>query len=247
MPMTNVQRPTTDDQPVLEMSDVVKDYRGLRPLRVQRLSLSPGEQVAVLGMDAPAAEMMTTLLTGAALPDHGTISVLGISTMGIANADQWLQLVDRIGLVTDRAALLELFTVVQNLAMSFTLSIDPPTADVRERVTALAADVGLSEALWDQRVADLEAVDKTRVRLGRALALEPKLLLLEHPTAQVARSGVRPLARDIKATAARRGLTTLALTGDEDFVETMGLRVMQWDAARGTLRERARGWWPFRT
>lgn len=228
------------------MSEVIKDYRGLRPLRVQQLSLAPGEQITVVGMDAPAAEMMTTLLTGAALPDQGSIRVLGTSTTGITNADQWLKLVDRIGLVTDRAALLELFTVVQNLAMSFTLSIDPPPDEVRERVTTLAADVGLSESLWDRRVADLDAVDKTRVRLGRALALDPRLLLLEHATAQVARSDVRPLARDINAAAARRRLTTLVLTGDEDFVAAMGLRVMQWDAAKGTLRERARSWWPFR-
>lgn len=237
----------TNDDPILEMSDVVKDYRGLRPLRVQRLSLGSGDQIAVVGMDAHAAEMMTTLLTGAALPDQGSIHVLGTSTTGIENSDQWFQLVDRIGLVTDRAALLDLFTVVQNLAMSFTLSIEPLPEAVRERVTVLAADVGLSEALWDRRVADLDAVDKTRVRLGRALALDPKLLLLEHPTAQVARTAVRPLAHDIKATAARRGLATLVLTGDEDFVEAMALRVMRWDAATGTLRERARGWWPFRT
>jgi ABC-type transporter Mla maintaining outer membrane lipid asymmetry ATPase subunit MlaF len=240
------QPPIAADPSILRMSDVVKDYRGLRPLRVQRLSLVSGDQIAVVGMDAPAAEMLTTLVTGAALPDQGSVHVLGMSTTGIGNADQWLQLVDRIGLVTDRAALLELFTVVQNLAMSFTLSIEPPPDAVRARVTALAADAGLPEALWDTRVADLDPVDKTRVRLGRALALEPTLLLLEHPTAQVARSDVRPLARDIKATTARRRLTTLVLTGDEDFVEAMALRVMRWDAATGTLRERARRWWPFR-
>ena len=235
-----------NDPPVLEMADVVKDYRGLRPLRVQRLSLAPREQVAVVGMDAPAAEMMTTLVTGAALPDQGTIQVLGMSTTGITNTDEWLRLVDRIGLVTDRATLLELFTVVQNLAMSYTLSIEPLADTVRARATALAAEVGLSESRWDTRVADLDAHDKTRVHLGRALALEPTLLLLEHPTAQVARAAVRALARDIKATAGRRGLATLALTGDEEFVQTMGLRVMQWDPARGTLRERTRNWWPFR-
>lgn len=237
----------TPNQPVLEISDVVKDYRGLRPLRLQRLRLAPGEQIAIVGMDAPAAEMMTTLVTGAAVPDEGTVQVMGMSTTGISNADDWLRLVDRIGLVTERAALLELFTVVQNLAMSFTLSIDPPPDPIRARATALATEVGLSESLWDARVADLDADDKTRVRLGRALALDPALLLLEHPTVQVARAGVRPLGRDIGATAVRRGLTTLALTSDEDFVDAMGLRAMQWDPAKGTLRERARGWWPFRS
>lgn len=237
----------TGDQPVLVLADVVKDYRGLRPLRVQRLSLAPGEQIAVVGMDAAAAEMMAALVTGAALPDQGSVHVLGLSTSGIGNAEEWMQHVDRIGLVTDRAALLDAFTVVQNLAMSFTLAIDPPADAIRARVVELATEVGLAEASWDARVGDLEAADRTRVRIGRALALDPTLLLLEHPTAQVARASVAALAREIRASAARRGLALLALTGDEDFVDAIGLPVLQWDAAKGTLRERSQRWWPFRS
>lgn len=234
-------------QPVIEVTDLVKDYRGLRPLRMQRLTLHAGDSVAVLGMDEPSAEMMTTLLTGAVAPDRGAISVLGTVTADLKDTDEWLQLVERIGLVSDRAALLEMFTVIQNLALPFTLDVDPVAADVRSRASALATEVGLPDTTWDQPVASLDGAFKTRVRLGRALSLDPSVLVLEHPTAVVEREAVKTLAGDIRTVAARRALTTLTLTADAEFANAVGARVLHWDAAHGTLQERRRGWWPFRT
>lgn len=230
---------------VVDVSDVIKDYRGLRPLRMARLSLAAGDHIAVLGMDEPSAEMMTTLLTGAVAPDRGAISVLGTPTADLKDTDEWLKLVEQIGLVSDRAALLEMFTVTQNLALPFTLEVDPVPADVLERVRALASEVGLPEPTWHQPVASLDGAFKTRVRLARALALDPRLLVLEHPTALVDRTAVRQLAQDIQMVAHRRRLTALTLTGDAEFAERVGARVLQWDPARGTLQERRRGWWPW--
>ena len=56
---------------VLELSHLVKDYRGLRPLRVDRFVLSDLDQTAIVGLDRPAAETLINLITGAALPDSG--------------------------------------------------------------------------------------------------------------------------------------------------------------------------------
>jgi ABC-type transporter Mla maintaining outer membrane lipid asymmetry ATPase subunit MlaF len=232
---------------VLDIVSVVKDYQGLRPLRIERLSLAPGDQVALIGMDAPAAEMMTTLVTGAALPDTGTIQVVSTATAGLETSDDWLRLVDKIGLVTDRAALLDMMTVEQNLALSFTLDIEPPPEDVRQRVAALATEVGLPEDTWRQPVAELDGTGRARVRLARAIALGPSLLLLEHPTAQVGRPDVAALGHDIRAVVHRRQLTTLAMTADFDFVDAMGLRAMNWEPATGRVHERKRGWWPWRS
>ena len=48
--------------PVLELSAVIKDYRGLRPLRIDYLAIEPGEQLAVLGFDRPSAEVLINLI-----------------------------------------------------------------------------------------------------------------------------------------------------------------------------------------
>jgi len=66
--------------PVLELTDVSKDYHGLRPLRIANLSVHRGEQVALVGFDQPSAEVFVNLVTGATLPDRGTVCLLGRAT-----------------------------------------------------------------------------------------------------------------------------------------------------------------------
>jgi ABC-type transporter Mla maintaining outer membrane lipid asymmetry ATPase subunit MlaF len=232
--------------PALDIAALVKDYRGLRPLRLQRLTLEAGAQLAILGFDEPTAEMMTTLITGAAVPDAGVLRVLGTSTADIADSTQWLELVDRIGIVTNRAALLDGLSVIQNLAMPFTLDIEPPPADVRERAARLASEAGLPSASWERPVGDLAGDLRARLRIARAVSLDPALILMEHPTADVPRDAVRHLASDVKQVIERRGIAALTLTADEMFAENVSQQVVTWDPASGALRVHRRAWRPWR-
>jgi ABC-type transporter Mla maintaining outer membrane lipid asymmetry ATPase subunit MlaF len=232
--------------PVLEIAGLVKDYRGLRPLRMTRLTLSPGEQIAVLGFDAPAAEMFTTLVTGALNPDEGTIHLLGLSTASLQNSDEWLRLVDRIGIITERVVLLDSMTVIQNLALPFTLTLEPPPDDARLRAESLAVEAGLPPSVWATAVGDLDGGLRTRVRLARAIAFDPALVLLEHPTARVDRSAVQGLGRDIRTVADRRGIATLTLTADQEFARAVARVVVTWSPADGGLRVPRRAWWASR-
>ncbi len=129
---------------VLEIEGLRKHYAGLRPLRVQQLSVASGERVAVDGFDGPAAELLVNLVTGATLPDEGVVRTFGRSTAEIASGDEWLASLDRFGIVSDRAVLLEASTLAQNLAMPFTLEIDPVAPHTLATVTALAGDCGIS-------------------------------------------------------------------------------------------------------
>src|SRR5688572_15748500 len=114
-----------DAEPVLRIERVTKNYQGLRPLRLASLVLLPGERVAIAGLDAPAAEVLVNLVTGAAVPDDGDISILGRRTTAIEHADDWLAWLDLFGIVSERGVLLEGASVQQNLAMPYTLAIDP--------------------------------------------------------------------------------------------------------------------------
>jgi ABC-type sulfate/molybdate transport systems ATPase subunit len=94
----------------------------------------------------------------------------------------------------------------------------------------------------------MDGASHFRVRFGRAVALDPDILLLEHPTAQAERPAVAALARDASQVAAARGLAALAITGDEDFAYAFASRVLTLDAATGRLspaRQR-RGWFSGR-
>jgi ABC-type transporter Mla maintaining outer membrane lipid asymmetry ATPase subunit MlaF len=235
--------------PVLELADVLKNYHALRPLRVSGLSLQPGEHVALVGLDQHAAEVLINVVTGAVLPDRGEIRVHGRPTSSVKDSTEWLALVDRFGIVSERAVLLDGLTVVQNLALPFSLDIEPPDAALRDRAIALGRDVGLAEADWDRRLNELTAAGRLRVRLGRALALDPDVVLLEHPSAGLDRTDIVSLGRDIRARLERRRraegleLASLTLTADPEFADAVATRVLVLDPASGRLTDRRRRGW----
>jgi ABC-type polar amino acid transport system ATPase subunit len=222
--------------PVLEIVDLSKDYRGLRPLRMRDLTARAGESIAIIGFDQPSAEVFVGLVTGASLPDSGEVRLFGRSTRSIGDSAEWLSIVDRVGIVSDRAVLLDRFSVTQNLAMPFTLDIEPPPADVRVRAEALAEESGIPQARWPDAVAAGGAPVRTRVRLGRALALDPQLLLLEHATATLDLDEADAFGRDVKAIAIRRQIAVVCATADKRFARAVGTRVVTLDAASGRLR-----------
>jgi len=227
---------------ILALAGVSKDYHGLRPLRVKELIVHSGERVAIVGLDHVMAEVFVNLATGAALPDVGDIQVFGRSTSTIVNGDEWLTIVDRFGLVSDRVVLLNSLSVLQNLAVPFTLEIDPPSDEALVRAIALASEVGLPESDWAKPVAALPAPSSTRVRLGRALALDPAIVLLEHPTVGVARIHADTLGDTIKRISTKRRAAVLALTADRTFASAIADRVLTLDPATGRLTDRRRRW-----
>ena len=227
---------------VIEMTGVSKAYGGLRPLRIHQLTVGPAERVAIVGFDQPSAEVFVNLTTGATLPDAGTVSLFGRSTAAIADCADWLAVVDRFGIVSGRAVLLDTLTVTQNLAMPFTLDIEPPADDVRARAEALAAEAGLAPAVWARPVGDADAASRARIRLARSLALDPRVLLLEHVSAQLDPESARAFAADVRAIAARREAAVIALTADEAFATVVAARVLTLEPATGRLAERRRRW-----
>jgi len=228
---------------ILEIADLSKDYHALRPLRLQQLTIGAAESYAIVGVDQIAAEALVNLITGATLPDAGEVQLFGRRTSSITDSADWLSIVDRVGIVTDRAVLLDQLTVTQNLAMPFTLEVEPPPDEVRAQAEALAAEVRVAREAWAQPVASTTADVRARVRLGRALALDPALLLLEHASATLASTEAAAFGRDVRAIAERRGAAVLVLTADESFAIAAAARVFRFEAASGRLTpRRARRW-----
>lgn len=229
--------------PVLEIAGVSKAYGGLRPLRIESLRVDEGEHVAILGFDAPTAEVFLNLVTGASLPDAGEVSIFGRSTSRIADSADWLSTIDRFGIVSERAVLLEQLTVVQNLALPFTLDIEPPPDAIRSQAETLAAEVRLPPTTWEKPVADLDATGRLRVRLGRALALGPGVLLLEHASAACEPNAVVPVGREIHAIGERRPVAIVAATADARFAQAVATRVLILEPATGRLRDQSSRRW----
>ena len=71
--------------PVVQCTGVIKDYRGLRPLRLLDLQVPAGDRVVIGGIDVIGAEVVTNLINGATLPDEGEVRVFGQATHDITD------------------------------------------------------------------------------------------------------------------------------------------------------------------
>ena len=220
---------------LLEMRNLTRAYQGLRPLRVRELQVAPGTVLHLTGFDAEAAEMFVHLLTGAALPDEGDVRLFGTNTRDITDAEGWLRSLDALGLVSHRAVLVDMLSVRQNMAMPLTLQIDPMSAEVRAQVDALAREAGVAESVLDRPLGTIDPETHVRVRLARALAQSPALIVAEHPTVGVPREVVARLARDVAAVARRRQAALVTLTADPDWAGHAGGDVLTLSAKTGEL------------
>ena len=220
---------------LVEFVGVVKQYQALRPLRLADLRIAPASIVSVQGFDALAAEVLVNLMTAAMRPDEGDVRLFGRSTAEIADYEAWLAMLDGLGLLSERAVLLGQCTVAQNLALPITLAIDPIDPAVVPRVEALADEVGIPPRALATPVYQAAPDVVQRVRLGRALALDPRLLVAEHPSATLPREGVQAFARDLARVVTARGAALLSISADREFTKALGGQALTLDPKNGVL------------
>jgi lipoprotein-releasing system ATP-binding protein len=235
------------DEPVLRIVQVRKQYSALRPLRLNDLAVAPGERVALSGLDAGAAEVLVNLVTGASVPDQGEVYVQGRSTAAIADGDEWLAWLDRFGIVSPRAVLLDAVTLLQNLAMPLTLQIDPIPQEVAATARTLARDAGIGDEWLDRPLAGLPASIRMRAHLARAVVLGPALLILEHPTATLEKGEGKAFGESVARVAAARNMAALIVSEDAEFSAAAATRRLSLHAASGDLKSQRRGFFrlPF--
>ena len=221
---------------LLEIHGLVKDYQALRPLRIRELVVTEGTIVSLDGLDAIAAQTFVHLVTGATLPDEGDVIMLGKNTRAITDGDAWLKSLDAIGMVTGRGILIDAFSVLQNIAMSFTLDVDPVDPRVVPQAGALARDVGIDAMLLDVPAGKTGPEIQMRVHLARALALGPKLLVAEHASASLPRHTVAAFGADLARVAQSRGLALVAITADDALAKAIGGQRLELVPATGELR-----------
>jgi putative ABC transport system ATP-binding protein len=220
---------------VIELRDVRKDYSGLRPLRIEYFALHPGQTVALIGFDRAAAEVLVNLISAATLPDAGDIEIFGSPTRQISDASAWFRSLDRFGILSERVVLVDELTVEQNLALPLSFEVDDMPPAVRSQIARIADEVGISSAQRGTSMKTVDAGVRMRVRLGKALALNPGVLLAEHPNAGVPPNEVARFGADLAAIAANRGLAMLVLTADTAFAAAVCKQVLTLRPSTGEL------------
>ena len=220
---------------MIRLTSVTKHYGGLRPLRIESFELLPKQRVALLGFDRAAAEVLVNLITAATLPDSGDVEIFGSPTHLITDSDTWFRSLDRFGILSDRVPLVDELSVEQNLALPLSLDVGNMSTDLRDRVARIADEVEITGAVRGKSMAGADATTRMRVRLGKALALDPPVVLAEHPNADVPSDEVGPLASVLKSIAGRREIAMLILTADRGFATAVSNRVLTLKPSTGEL------------
>ncbi len=162
--------------PLLTVTDLTKDFGGLRAVSRLSFDAEPGEILGLIGPNGAGKTTVFNLVTGFLRPSAGRILLEGRSVVGL-----------RPHAVT-RRGLARTFQVVKpfprlSVRENVTLAAFSHEA-ARRRAEALAAHVlervGLHDKL-DSLAADLTLGEQKRLEIARALATGPRLLLLDEP------------------------------------------------------------------
>jgi len=145
------------------------------------LTVESGETLAVLGRSGTGKSVLLKLIIGLQKPDSGSIRIHEQEITRL-NLDAMNDLRKKMGFLFQHAALYDSLTVEQNVAFPLKRHTRMTESDQRERVKELLAGVGM-EADLEKMPSELSGGMQKRVGLARALALEPRILLLDEPTA----------------------------------------------------------------
>jgi multiple sugar transport system ATP-binding protein len=128
-----------------------------------------------------------------------------------------------VAMVFKTGALYPRMSVSDNLAFGLKLR-KFPTAEIKRRVAETAAILGI-EPWLDRKPGSLSASERQRVALGRAIARQPKVFLLEEPLADLDRAATAPMRAEILRLHHRLQATIIYATHDPVEAMTMGDRV----------------------
>jgi len=214
---------------VLEVENLSKSFGGIDAVDNVNFTLAQGELLALIGPNGAGKSTCFNMLMGQIRPDSGSIRFEGRELSGMPSRQIWRLGVGRTFQIT---ATYPSMTVIENVqtaitshrGRSFSLFAGA-RALYRDDALALLDLVGMGEQA-DRPAAVLAYGDLKRLELAIALANDPKLLLMDEPTA-----GMAPAEREtLMALTARivtdRGLSVLFTEHDMDVVFAHAHRLM---------------------
>ena len=176
-------------RPLLELVGVTKRFGDLVANDDIRLSVAPGEVVAMLGENGAGKSTLMKIVYGLVRADEGSIFMDG-ELLDIGSPRDAMSA--GIGMVTQEFSLVETMTVTENVALSGVGLGRVDAAEARRRVLATMERVGVSIEP-DRLVSSLSIGERQRVEIVKALFHDCRVLILDEPTAVLTPQDVRAL------------------------------------------------------
>jgi osmoprotectant transport system ATP-binding protein len=208
-------------EPILDIRGVSYQVGGREILRNVNLHISQGETIVLLGRSGSGKTTLLRMINRLIEPSSGEIALDGKPLA------QWnpIRLRRGIGYVIQEGGLFPHRTVQQNIALVPRLEQWPP-ADIVARVTSLMTTMGLAPDRYAHRYPrQLSGGEKQRVGIARALAADPRVLLLDEPFAALDPITRYELQQHFLRLRAELGKTAIFVTHDVREALMMASRV----------------------
>jgi general L-amino acid transport system ATP-binding protein len=218
---------------MIEAHDVKKWFGNFQALKGISMSLGKGETVVIIGPSGSGKSTFIRTINRLERHDEGRIVVDGIEmTDDIRNISK---IRSEIGMVFQSFNLFPHLTVMQNITLAPRNVRRWPKRKAEEKGMQLLERVGIPEQA-DKYPAQLSGGQQQRVAIGRALAMEPKIMLFDEPTSALDPEMIKEVL-DVMEELAQSGMTMIVVTHEIGFARQAADRVVLFD--EGILVEQA--------
>ena len=193
--------------PTLGMRDISKSYAGVAALADVSFEVLAGEVHALLGENGAGKSTLMSVASGITPPDQGVISYRGSQLQRLSPA---LAAQLGIAIVHQHPAVLPDLTIEENLRVALPPKFFMAVDSIESALTDLMAGVGLDVHLKD-RVELLTVAQKHLLEVAKALAIGPRLLILDEPTAPLGQESVDLLFSRVRS-AVETGTSVVYIT-----------------------------------
>ena len=216
---------------ILSVKNVNKQFGGLKALNEVNLEIEAGSVHAIIGPNGAGKSTLLNCFIGRLDPDTGSVDFDGVSLLGMKPHE-----INQVGVsrVFQTPEIFGDLTLVENVMIpafarrdgAFRINAWAKVAqeqDVRARAMHMLEDVGLADSA--ENIANqLSRGDKRRLELAMCLVQEPKLLLLDEPTAGMARADTNNTIELLKKIA-ERGITMVIIEHDMHVVFSLAQKI----------------------
>jgi sulfate transport system ATP-binding protein len=212
----------------IALHDVSKGFGAFPALHHVDLDIESGELVALLGPSGSGKTTLLRIIAGLAWPDQGEVRFDGEDALTRSVGER------NVGFVFQQYALFRHMTVFENVAFGLRARrrrLRLREADIRERVQRLLDLVQLG-SLGDRHPAQLSGGQRQRIALARALAIEPRILLLDEPFGALDAKVRKELRRWLRQLHEEIHVTSVFVTHDQEEALELADRVIVLDKGR---------------
>lgn len=216
---------------ILKVRNVNKSFGGLKALHEVNLDVETGMVHAIIGPNGAGKSTLLNCFIGRLDPDTGTVDFDGVSLLGMKPHE-----INQAGVsrVFQTPEIFGELTLVENIMIPAFAHRDGAfeinawgsvknEEEIRQKAISLLEDVGLANSAGEL-ASQLSRGDKRRLELAMCLVQDPKLLLLDEPTAGMARADTNNTI-DLLKQIAKRGVTMVVIEHDMHVVFSLADKI----------------------